>query len=185
VSARLLLRRCYMEEAGGPIKSPRVVFECDIPEKEFGYAVRWPKGSGLSQFGLLKQALESSLGFRTRGAREQRDQDVLVLKHVGPAAPAKAGGNPALGGRIMFPPNAIVGEGAALNYLSGWIEKQTKKPVLDETGLSGEYDWKIKVKSFDLDDVNVPLKDIGLALTPERRKVEYIVVRRIDDPAGK
>ena len=85
----------------------------------------------------------------------------------------------------MYPPNAIIGEGATLNYLSGWLESQTKKPVLDETGLSGEYDWRIKAKSFEMDALNAALKEIGLALTPERRKVEYIVVRRIDDPARK
>jgi uncharacterized protein (TIGR03435 family) len=129
--------------------------------------------------------LESALGFRTRGVREHREQDVLVLKHVGPAAPAKPAGNPALGSRIMNPPNGIVGEGATLNWLSMWIESQTKKPVLDETGLLGKYDWNIKVKSFDRDALNGALKEIGLALSPERRKVEYIVVRRIDDSAGK
>jgi thiol-disulfide isomerase/thioredoxin len=185
VSARQLLQSCYVGEAGGPFKSPRVVFECDLPEKEFGYAVRLPKGSGLSPSRLLQEALESSLGFRTRGEREQRDQDVLVLKHIGPAAPAKAGGNPALGSRLMFPPNTIVGEGAHLRFLAQWIERNLKKPVLDETGLSGEYDWKIKVESFDEDDVNTALKDLGLALTPERRKVEYIVVRRLNEAAGK
>jgi thiol-disulfide isomerase/thioredoxin len=184
-SARVLLQSCYREEAGGPFKSPRVVFECDIPDKDFSYAVRVPKGSGLSQFGLLRQALESSLGSRTRGDREHRDQDVLVLKHAGPAAPAKAGGNAALGARVMYPPNAIWAEGATLNYLCQWIESETKKPVLDETGLAGEYDWRMKVKSFNLDDLNATLKEIGLALTTERRKVPYIVVRRIDDPAGK
>ena len=156
-SARLLLQSCYQGEAGGPFKSPRVVFECDIPEKDLAYAVRVPKGSGLSQFGLLKQALESSLGFRTRGVREQRDQDVLVLKHVGPAAPAKAG-NAALGALVRWPPNAIEAAGAPLNFLSAWIERETKKPVLDETGLSGEYDWRLKVKSFDLDALNAALK---------------------------
>jgi hypothetical protein len=184
-SARLVLQGCYMGEAGGWMKSPRVVFECDIPEKDFGYAVRVPRGSRLSQFTLLRQAAEAALDFRTRGDREHRDQDVLVLKHVGPAAPAKARGNAALGARVMFPPNAIVGERAGLTYLSQWIESQTKKPVLDETGLSGEYDWRIKVKSFDLDVLNGALKEIGLALTPERRKVEYIVVRRVEDPARK
>jgi thiol-disulfide isomerase/thioredoxin len=184
-SARLILQGCYQDEAGGWEKSPRVLFECDIPEKDFGFAVHVPRGSGLSASSLLKQGLESALGFRTRGVREHREQDVLVLKHVGPAAPAKPAGNPALGSRIMNPPNGIVGEGATLNWLSMWIESQTKKPVLDETGLLGKYDWNIKVKSFDRDALNGALKEIGLALSPERRKVEYIVVRRIDDSAGK
>jgi hypothetical protein len=49
---------------------------------------------------------------------------------------------------------------------------------LDETGLSGEYAWSIKVKSFERDALNAALKEIGLALTPERRNVEYIVVWR-------
>lgn len=185
VSARLLLQSCYQGEAGGWRKSPRVVFECDIPEKEVSYAVRVPKGSGFSQFGLLKEALEASLGFRTRGSREHREQDVLVLRHDGPAAPAKAGGNAALGARIMFPPNAIEAEGAPLDYLCHWIERETKKPVLDETALSGEYDWRIKVKSFALDDLNTALRTIGLTLIPERRTIEYIVVRRTDGAAGE
>lgn len=184
-SARLVLQRCYEDEAGGWAKSPRVLFECDIPEKDFGFAVHVPRGSGLSASALLKQGLESALGFRTRGVREHREQDVLVLKHVGPAAPAKPAGNPALGGRIMNSPNGIIGEGVTLNWLSTWIESQTKKPVVDETGLLATYDWNIKVKSFDLHALNVALKEIGLALSPERRKVEYIVVRRIEDPAGK
>ena len=56
---------------------------------------------------------------------------------------------------------------------------------MDEAGLLGAYDWKIKVKSFELDDLNVALKEIGLALKPERRKVEYIVVWRLNEAAGK
>jgi thiol-disulfide isomerase/thioredoxin len=183
--ARVLLHSCYAGEAGGWEKSPRVLIECAVPDRDFGYAVRVPRGSGVSQFALLRQALESALGFRTRGDREQRDQDVLVLRHVGPAAPAKAGGNPALGGRVMYPPNAVVGEGAALKYLAAWVEGQTKKPVLDETGLAGEYDWRVKATSFDLDGLNAALKKLGLVLTPERRKVEYIVVRRADQPPRK
>jgi hypothetical protein len=39
----------------------------------------------------------------------------------------------------MYPTNAIIGEGAPLRALSFWIEKQTKKPVVDETGLLGTY----------------------------------------------
>jgi len=158
------------------------LLDCTIPERNFGYAVRVPKGSGLSQFSLLKQALEAALGFTTHGTRETREQEVLVLKHVGPALPAKAAGNPALGSRLMARRNASGGEGASLSFLATWIEGQVKKPVFDETGLSDKYDWKIQVKSLELADLNNALKEIGLTLSPERRKIEYIVVRRIDDP---
>jgi thiol-disulfide isomerase/thioredoxin len=184
-SAQILLRVCYQDDAGDGEKAPRVVLECDIPEREFGYAVRVPKGSGLKKSALLKPAVEAALGFRTCGTRELRDQDVFVLKHVGPDAPAKAAGDPALGSRVMWPPNAIIGEGTPVKALASWIERETKTPVMDDTGLSDSYDWQIKVKSFSMEDLNAALKEIGLAVSRERRKVEYVVVRRADDPAKK
>jgi thiol-disulfide isomerase/thioredoxin len=178
--AQGLLESCYVREAGGWPKAPRIVFECAIPQKDFGFAVRVPEGSGLSAITLLKQAVESALGFRTRGDHESREQQVLVLKHVGPASPAKPAGNRALGSVVRFPANACIGESASLDDLSAWIEGRTKKPVINETGLGGEHDWKIKAESFALDDLNTALKSIGLVLRPEQRKVDYIVVRRVD-----
>ena len=73
----------------------------------------------------------------------------------------------------------------ALGYVAGWIESNAKKPVFDETGLPGEYDWSLKVKSFELGELNAGLKKIGLAVTSERRKVDYLVIRRVDEPAKK
>jgi peroxiredoxin len=181
----LLLRSCYMEDAGGWQVSPRVVFECEIPDKNYGYAVKVPSGGRRAQAALLKGALEADFGFRTQGVREQREQDVLVLKHVGPERPGKPVGNPRFGGGVTFGENTCEGEGAEFIYLPNWLEREMKKPVFDETGLNEKYDWSVKFKSFELNDVNEGLKPIGLALTQERRRVEYIVVKKVDEPAKK
>jgi thiol-disulfide isomerase/thioredoxin len=183
--AKTLLLMCYREEASASGSAPRVVLECDTPKKDFGYAVRVPKGSAFRKEALLKPAVEAALGFRTSGKHESREMDVFVLRHVGPASPAKAVGDPALGSRVMWPPKAIIGEGSPIKDLAQWIERETKTPVVDETGLSDRYDWQLKLKSFAADDVNEALKKMGLAITRDRRKLDYIVVRRLGESGQK
>jgi hypothetical protein len=72
----------------------RILFEGDIPDAEISYQVRVPPHSGLVALDVLQHAMESTYG--VRALRQQRDMDVLILKHQGPKGPTKAEGNQAL-----------------------------------------------------------------------------------------
>ena len=176
--ARTLIQYCVREEAGGWYKSPRVLLECDLPERKLAYRVRVPEGSAVSPFALLRQAVEAAIGVRLRIDRESREQDVWVLVRVGTATPAAPEGTLDRG-RTMYAKNYNIGENSHLVDIAHWVE--VYRPglrVLDETGLEGKYDWTLKVKSYELEDLNAALKPLGLALRPARRQVPYLVVRR-------
>jgi hypothetical protein len=178
VDAGAIIQYCLREEAGGWYKSPRVLLECDLPARKFAYRIRVPEGSDLSPFLLLRQAVEAALGVRLRVDRESRQQDVWILRRVGPVALDSPEGNPETG-RTAFGDRGIRGENSPVSHLADWIERgRPGMRVLDETGLEGKYDWILKVKSYGLDDLNDSLKKIGLAVRPAQRQVPYIVVRR-------
>jgi uncharacterized protein (TIGR03435 family) len=74
----------------------------------------------------------------------------------------------------------VLGENERIATLVGWIARQSGKPVLDETGLEGTYDWEVKVKSAELEDLNAGLARLGLSVQPDHRRIEVIVVRKVD-----
>lgn len=175
-SVRSILCACYGRSLAGS-DAHRVLFEDNILDAELGYQVRVPPQSGLVPLDLLQQALESSYG--VRAVRQQRDMDVLILKHEGPKKPAKRAGNPEkLGSRMMGNDTFVLGENEPIASLVGWIARRSGKPVIDETRLEGTYDWEVRVKSEKLEDLNAGLAKLGLSLQPDRRRLEVIVVRK-------
>ena len=56
------------------------------------------------------------------------------------------------------------------------IERELDRPVVDRSGLSGEYDYRLTYTQDDLPSLLAALRDAGLVLTPERARVEVLVV---------
>jgi thiol-disulfide isomerase/thioredoxin len=173
-SVRHILQNVYFRGGVSPLL---LFFDVGVPvDKEFGYHIRVPAGSGVSTRDLLKQALESTLGIRA--VREQREMDVLLLKRIGEGSPPRAEGDPKLGGTVLLGDNFTRGQYSEISGLVGWLERVTRKPVIDETGLKGNFDWEFKVKSPGVADMNAALGKLGLSLSAERRRVEVIVIRK-------
>ena len=59
--------------------------------------------------------------------------------------------------------------------LAGLLESRLGAPVLDETGLTGGYDYEI-ILPDDLKQARESLRLLGLSLEPSRRRLTYLVV---------
>ena len=162
------------------VTAKRVVVEGDFQDQRLGYHVRVPAGSDLVPDAVLQKSLEAA--FSIRATRERREMDALFLKHIGPGKPDKAEGDPRLGEMVWFGDKWTRGEHSPIYGLVVWLEGRTGKLVVDETGLTGVYDWEVKIKSTKLNDVNAALAKLGLSLSAERRPVEVLVVRKAKSP---
>jgi hypothetical protein len=124
---------------------------------------------------LLKSAVESA--FSVRVAPEKRETDALVLTLSAAAGAPRpklgaAGGKSGLmaygGGRLLG--KVPLSEAARALWLS------LDKPVVDETGLKGEYDFDLEWKPGDRAALDGLLAAQGLSLVPGRRTIEFLRV---------
>jgi uncharacterized protein (TIGR03435 family) len=121
--------------------------------------------------------------------------------------------NPQHGGLSSRRPGELVGEGAPINPLIQMLSVVLGRPVIDETGLTGTYDfrleWSPDIGSSGLgnkpavlaaqkaEEAGVSLPDpggpsifnaiqeqLGLRLESKKAPVETIVVERIERPSG-
>jgi hypothetical protein len=183
-SIRDILRSCYartLSKVYGAATG-RVVMTDTVPDVEIGYLFRVPEGGRQSATTLLRQSVESFYG--VRGVREEREMDVLVLKHPGPRSPPTATQADASAGISITPSGSLrSARDVKMADLASWLARKTGKPVVDETRLERTYDWELSPKSSSLADLNGALAKLGLSLETEKRKVDVVVVKKLDAPS--
>jgi uncharacterized protein (TIGR03435 family) len=100
-------------------------------------------------------------------------------------------------------PAHTVGQRVPMNYLVWWIGQvvqQTARPIVDQTGLTGNFDFKISYQPplppditsdalppelRDLPTIFVALREqLGLRLTPTKGTYENMVIDHIDRPSA-
>lgn len=156
--------------------SPRVKFDSALAAQRVRVEGVMPKGAESSLEPLLEQAIGASFGLSIR--REKIETDVLVL-----AATRGLGS-----GIWRSKEDRGMGHNARMNgvYAAGntelsafvqTLEDMAGKPVLDETGLTGRFDWQMEYKDGDAESFLQAVREqLGLDLTPARREVEVLVV---------
>jgi uncharacterized protein (TIGR03435 family) len=123
--------------------------------------------------------------FQLSARRETNEVDVFILTDTGPATKqltptASTGGSSGLAG-----PGRIAGVKQAIKWLASSLEQQLKKPVIDETGMSGDFDieltWKNSGHPVEQTEriTQEVRKQLGLELTPAQRPIEMLVVEKI------
>ncbi len=152
--------------------------------------------------GLVRQAIERHFGLTI--TRETRTMDVYVLtapKGAGPGLrEAESGGGGFIGTRsspVKFdwaanpepkfedlqrggaPIHDLSASGMDIAHLCRTLETSLDRLVVDETGLEASYDVQVSSSGDSQEDFFQALRDqLGLVLTPGRRDVEMLVVRR-------
>lgn len=150
-----------------------------LPKGRYRFAVVVPKGQEAELLPMFQDALERNFGFQTHW--EEQERDVLVLNSDGTKTLPESTSNPLFQferGKITFHRQTSAKLAEAL---PNWFQKV----VVNETGLSGTYD-------FDLDYVaNEPKvlteelqQKYGVTLTPAKRKIRILVVEK-QAPKGK
>ncbi len=66
----------------------------------------------------------------------------------------------------------------SMSGLAGFLEGELGDPVLDETGLTGEYDFEIAASIFHPEELIAAVGQLGLRLEKSRRVLKVVVIER-------
>jgi len=161
---------------------------------------------------LLRSMLQSMLRDRFHLAvHRDTTQDStysLVIGHNGPKLKPTDPAQPHLGRRMPFAGGGVMGPEAAdrtvhfydtpMSTLAFLLSDLTTRPVHDDTGLTGRYDFtlqhpaKLSASTPQPDSASVPdpgptvfsaIAELGLKLIPTRSSVETLVVDHVEKPS--
>jgi len=149
--------------------------EADAPDLDARFDVLIQPRAGRNDrlAGILARGLARELGLRFDF--EQPEVEVDVLRRKAGAAPPSAS--------HAAKPSADAGDGhlrasgLPVRELVGFARWRNPRPILDETGLTGRYDWEIDWDATGgASAFSAALASIGLELTTERRPFRFLVV---------
>jgi uncharacterized protein (TIGR03435 family) len=130
---------------------------------------------------LLRQILQAS--FQTAATIVPRDTEVFVLESA-PGEPQRLKASSSSSSRWGQPGN-FTGIAVSMGGLANLASQNLRKPVLDETHLSGRFDFQLR---WDLSDPNSIVQAVrthlGLQLSPARRPLNHLVVNSLTLPAA-
>jgi uncharacterized protein (TIGR03435 family) len=118
--------------------------------------------------------------FHLLAHKESRDVPVYVLKKgesgsVTQSAPSSAGG------RGDLSANSIKVSSSSVKAFADNLADVVERPVFDETGMSGNFDFNLTWKHGNEAALVAAVKDqLGLQLMSERRSVELLIVDHIE-----
>jgi uncharacterized protein (TIGR03435 family) len=134
-------------------------------------------GASRANFRLLERdAIAQALHIKV--IREVRDRDVWVLSKTDalPVVLQAAGTIAGSEGFGWFPEERVLTlANSDVSLIAQFVEIAVKRPVVDETGLSGRYDIRVNAAADGL--VNA-LRSGGFKIEPARRAIDYLVVER-------
>lgn len=133
---------------------------------------------------IFQQALETAFGLRVR--RETRESDVFVL--VAPQGKSAALHEPARTGGMMSRIEKGLASASAtampLGSLASMLEEVIGRPVVDETGIAGVYDYELGWDPQKPESVLSAVREqLGLELREAKRPIEFLIVEPKPTPA--
>ena len=142
-------------------------------QNAFCYDLIVPEEIGDKRFSIMRQQLDAMFPFRA--AIEKRDVPVNIVRKI---SGAKVNLTLTKGGETVV---AMSGKGlsmknASIKNIADFLQMMTNKIVIDETGISGNYDLEIPYYFENPAKINEELKKIGLEITEETRSVEMLVI---------
>jgi cytochrome c biogenesis protein CcmG/thiol:disulfide interchange protein DsbE len=150
----------------------QVKYDFSVVTPQHEETLRWP---------LLKQALESA--FRLRIHTEGKETRVYILKQVDGEKPklrvaTTQGGTSNWDGRK----GEVEAIGTPIGRVAQIAHDLLDSEVIDETGLTGRYDFELKWNGKQPASIVVAIREqLGLELVEEHRKLEHLVVDSIEE----
>jgi uncharacterized protein (TIGR03435 family) len=160
-------------------KPARVLFPAGPPSGEYDFIATLAQDNEEA----LKRELKRKLGFV--GRIEKRDVDVLALRVRIPNAPGLQQAS------IGTPHNSWWGKGSYrcdnlnISSVTASLESYLQAPVVDETGLAGNFQFVLRWNELDDKDpkhdaLKKALEDqLGLELVPEHQTIDMLVLEKV------
>lgn len=132
---------------------------------------------------LLQQLLEQRFHLTIhRESKTVSGYELIIAKGGAKLQPVKEAGN----SHAQILPNGLQAWGASMDTLASMLRSPTKRPVVNKTGISGNYD--IKLDYAPINDPNSTLPDLftalqeqlGLKLTAQKVPIEMLVIDHVD-----
>jgi uncharacterized protein (TIGR03435 family) len=160
----------------------RLVIESPLPQGKFDIFVKGPRDRRKQLDDLRRQAIEATFGLTSQHEMREIDAYVLTAKS-GPGKGLRSASDTS-SASFRGTIGKIVGKNVGIAALISRLESAFKQPVMDETGIKGQYDFEVTWKQPDKDTPNAPgliaavKEQLGLDLTMQNRKVDVVVVRQ-------
>jgi bla regulator protein blaR1 len=87
-------------------------------------------------------------------------------------------------------PDFIHAENASMSMFAAWLARAYRCPVLDETGIKGDFDFRFEYASGDSESDSGPalftvIQDqLGLKLVSRKAPIEILVIDHVEKPSG-
>jgi uncharacterized protein (TIGR03435 family) len=141
----------------------------------------------------MEQMVQTLLAerFHFRFHRETREMPVFLLTIDKNGSKLEPTPHPELNygdGTLNIGRGDLIARSTPIDTLAGILTENLERPVLDRTGLTGQYDFTVHYDASTLVDWRLGpalpsmLKEIGLRLEPSRQPVELMVIDSIDRP---
>lgn len=170
-----------LSEAYG-VPSDRIEFAAEIVWDKlarFDVAVAAPSLTDNRRKELLRQLLQAI--FQTEAKIVPREIEVFVLESA-PGEPHRLKASSSTSTRWGQPGN-FTGIALSMGGLASMASQNLRKPVLNETGLSGRFDFELLWDISDPDSlVHAVRSQLGLRLSPGRRPIDHLVIDSLKVP---
>jgi uncharacterized protein (TIGR03435 family) len=173
-----------------------------LPHRTYDIALKLPATEARDRIeALVRQAIERQLNVTV--SRESRPTDVYVVTAPQGAGPSLRGHESAegsgaggihvafstigdyQGGPLMFPVENFAVSGLSIAMMCAAFEELMDRPVIDETGLTGEFDLTLQSIARDRATfIDALREEAGLILTPARREIAMLIVRSGSEGSG-
>jgi uncharacterized protein (TIGR03435 family) len=171
-NARLILSALYdlppTRMTGQPLESP-VLYDLSFQVPGASQtAFRW----------VAREAVAAAL--RLKISRETRQTDVWILSK--PEAKPAALLDPAYAGGLTWTtsPGSLHLPLCDMAELAQALESATGKPVIDETGITGKYDFSLAYDPSDPNGAIAAMRMLGFKVEAGRRPIEFLVVTKAE-----
>ena len=160
----------------------RIVLPDQMPGGQYDFIANLTNGA----LEALQVELKNKFGLVA--ARETRPMDALVLRVNHADAPGLKPGT-IVNRPIQSPPNTVRFPSGTMATLGNYLESVLGTPVLDQTGLTGNYDIQFPAigRAGPISQTErveqtrkVILEQLGLDLIPTNAPVEMLIVRKVD-----
>ena len=164
----------------------RIIVKGELPDGKYDLVAKIPE-TDEKRLGLrIQQAVESTFGLTSR--REARDVDEYVATVSQPHATGLTPSTKVNSGSMSFNPNTgrLTGANMPIARIMGALERGLARPVQDDTKLDGRFDVDLTWDPTSNHDAKVrAVKDqLGLTLTPAKRRLELVVIEAPPVPAA-